>query len=159
MVFYTINNPQPTEWDGVAGGKKIKDLNPSSIKPFVLNYDPRPRPVWDVTLYELIDYNKADPQKASTTPPLPSTGDPAESSNLSSNQKISSIKIEGKLIVVFFKTGATQPNDQRPWQGELDVFTESDTNLYDNLMGIWCGTWPTRFPCASGLVIISGGIY
>jgi len=159
LVFYTINNPQPTEWDGVSGGKKIADLKPSSIKPFILNYEPQPRPVWDVTLYELIDYNKADPNKWNNQPPFPSKGDPAESSNLSSDQKISSIKIEGELIVIFFKTGATESNDQKPWQGELDVFTESDSNLNDNKMGTWCGTWPTRFPCAAGMVIVSDGIY
>lgn len=167
LAIYTLNYPnlQPSEWSGIQGGKTIKDLHPSSIKPFILNYEPQPRPIWDVTLYELVDYNKADSEKWKKETDLPSSGEGAKASTIDGSQKIGSLKMEGEFIVVFFKNSASGGSN-KPWEGEIDVFTESDTNLYDNLMGRWCGTWPCIwplkcYPCApgGGLVVISGGIY
>ncbi len=161
LAIYTLNYPnlQPSEWSGIQGGKTIKDLHPSSIKPFILNYEPQPRPIWDVTLYELVDYNKADSEKWKKETDLPSSGEGAKASTIDGSQKIGSLKMEGEFIVVFFKNSASGGSN-KPWEGEIDVFTESDTNLYDNLMGTWCGTWPLRNPCApGGLVVISASIY
>lgn len=160
LAFYTFSssNPQASAWDQVEG-QSIADLKPSSVRPFILNYYPQPRPVWYVNLYELVDYNKADPEKwKKEDVSLPSTGDPASSDTTGSSQKLGSLRIEGEYIVVFFKEGASSENSW--WKGDIDVFTESDTNLYDNLMGTWCGTWPLRNPCApGGLVVISAEIY
>ena len=100
----------------------IKDLKPSSIKPFILNYEPQPRPVWFVSLYELVDYNKADPNKwKKEDVELPTSGQAAKSSTIDASQKLGSLKIEGKFIVVFFKKQTTSSGNS--WQGDIDVFT------------------------------------
>lgn len=154
-------NPEPSEWAGIQGGKTIKELHPSSVKPFVLNYQPKARPVWFADLYELVDYNKADSAKKKVEVTLPSSGQAAKSSTVDSGQKLGSLQIEGSLFVVFFKEKTTSSGNS--WQGEIDVFTESDTNLYDNLMGRWCSKdgelGKEYWPCApGGLVVISGSV-
>jgi len=167
LAIYTLNYPnlQASEWAGILNGKTIKDLHPSSIKPFILNYEPQPRPIWYVNLYELVDWNKADPNKwKKEDVELPTSGQAAKSSTIGGDQKLGSLKIEGSLFVVFFKESASYSGDNKPWEGEIDVFTESDTNLYDNIMGRWCSKdgvlGKEYFPCApGGLVVISGGIY
>jgi len=160
LAVYTLNYPnlKPSEWSGIQGGKTIKDLNPSSIKPFILNYEPQPRPVWYVNLYELFDYNKADPNKWKEEVPLPSSGQATKFSTVGASQKLGSLQIEGSLIVVFFKEAGS---GNKPWEGDIDVFTGSDTNLYDNLIGRWCSNFVVGYsPCApGGMVVISGSIY
>lgn len=146
------SRPCPVETAGYE--LKIRDLRPSSAKPFILDY--KPAPDIGVTLYELIDFNRADENAWSRELGVPPSntcpgGEPNNtascSNRLDSGQTLGSVSIEGRIFVVFFRQGAN------PWDGDIDVFTTSDSNLYDNPIATWC--WN---PCAERALVVSASI-
>lgn len=146
--------------DSQPAGFEIKTIKPSSVRPFVL----RPASAQSyVEVYELVDFNIADPKKKKEKYTITTTAKLAsEYIDLSGfkDNKIGSVKIEGDLIVIFFKD--KQSGD---WASdvELDVVILTDANLNDNTMGLWCSqeVWnlPEYYPCPKQMVIVSGSIY
>jgi len=143
---------QPTAWQvpGRAG----------SIKTFILDFNASPSSY--AALYKHIDFNRKEPALAPEIKQIPPNMG-AGGFNLAQNKEIGSLKVEGPIFVIFFKTsGAWQTWNQNT---EIDVYSASDTNLNDNLMGIWnpsCaepkpGFEPPyrNFPCAGSIVIVS----
>jgi len=136
-------------------GFAINAIKPSSVRPFVLK---QPRSEAYVEVYELIDFNRADSSKKSAKHTLNGLASPYIST--SDFSKVGSVKIEGDLIVIFFKEA--QSGD---WASnvDLDVSILSDANLNDNTMGLWCSheVWslPEYYPCPQQMVIVSGSIY
>jgi hypothetical protein len=143
--------------DPKAAGFDTSKTKPSSVRPFVLK---QPRSGVYVEVYELIDFNRADPTKKSEKRTL--SGFASSYINLSDfkDNKIGSVKIEGDLIVIFFKE--EQSGDWAP-DVDLDVSIQSDANLNDNIMGYWCSheVWglPEYYPCPKQMVIVSASIY
>lgn len=147
---------------GVAGFK-ITAIKPSSVRVFVQK---KPRPNVYVELYELIDFNRANPDKKSkkyTQDVLSVTDYYGVSGYIplrSDFKKVGSVKVEGDLIVIFFKEEQTGD-----WSSDaiLDMAIDTDATLYDNLMGRWCREtiWKRwkYYPCPQQMVIISAGIY
>lgn len=146
----------PSEWP-------IQGFLVSSVRPFILNFHPSSS--WYVKLYKSIYFNRDDPSEQSLTH---SAGQINGADVFDVIPEIGSLKIEGKLIVVFFKD---PPGEGGSWGIEsiTDIFSQSDSNLNDNLMGIWLPdqcverrepTWRDRYyPCAHDMIIISGGTY
>ncbi len=167
-------------------GNQIKDLeNPvewllpddffaSSAKPFFFNF--RPDPSWYVSVFQLIDYNRGEPaadgkcwavRKFAGCDDMDIDGVTYYlNPGLGPFQETGSVKIEGDLIAIFFKNPGS-------WtlESEIDVYTQSDTDLNNNKMGDWredcveekggpAGSFRDRsYPCADRMIIVSAEIY
>jgi len=142
-------------------------IKPSSVRRFVIKDEPSPD--WYVNLYELIDYNEADPaarQKSYTLQGDLSecydglkTDFPEQTPSFGGNYYFQSAKIEGNLFVVFFREG----DCNAPWTAKTEVYAliSSDHNLNDNRpMNQWCqpGTI-SAIPCAESMVIVSADMF
>jgi hypothetical protein len=141
-----------------AAGFDITAIKPSSVKTFILK---KPRPEVYVELYELIDFNKADTDRKSEKHTIDGpSGFTSYYVDTSTFTRVGSVKIEGDLIVIFFKD--KQSGDWPP-DAIIDVIVNTDANLYDNLMGRWCWQWvwfdKEYYPCPKQMKIVSGGIY
>ena len=162
----------PAEWSL----EKEKVFSPASAKPFSLNLHPLSS--WYVELYQFTDFNRDVKPSSQSSQSQQSVQKKytVSSLNLSSNistgvtdiglgpfSEIGSLKIEGDLIVVFFK-------DPGPWNltSDIDIYTESDSNLNDNLMGRWDPQCVEKrkkvledryFPCADHMVVISASVF
>jgi hypothetical protein len=143
----------PTEWSLPA------DLKVSSVMPFLINY--RPAPSWYISLYESVSYNQYNTTAKSVTHSTAGISGAEVFSVIPGTKEIGSLKIEGNLIVIFFKNGGG-------WtlETEIDVFTQSDNNLNGNIMGRWdpsCvvkGSIPLfdrYYPCADHIVVVPYG--
>jgi len=195
---YIPNQGQQIMWDfGLQNevSKMSVALNGiGSIRPFILNKDPSINDF--VQIFELVDFNKADKNAHSQMVDLSqsysifnlfSLGGAGEYYNITdinlpslprlnpSLPVVRSVKIQGDLIVIFFKqnfiTGLFGTNQERT--AEINVFISSDTNLSDDVMGGWCyipgetvtlpdGT-TTRArdeykPCANQMMVMFGKI-
>jgi hypothetical protein len=172
-----IYKPNPTEDGGLIGTFDVS-VRPSSVRPFLISDDDI-HSEWYVEIFELIDYNRADPTKishkytgltnfgcypvaqffpgagSSGTGGAGSPGSPT-SSGLPPHQ-FQSVKIEGNMFVIFFKDRNCGSGDWLP-QTDLYVLPSKDTNMNDNMpIGGWCGTAPHTYPCAQSMVIVGGG--
>ncbi|MDP2967000.1 MAG: pilin [bacterium] len=141
-----------------AAGFDITAIKPSSVKTFILK---KPRPEVYVELYELIDFNKYDTDRKSEKHTIDGpSGFSSYYVDTSTFTAVGSVKIEGDLIVIFFKD--KQSGDWPP-DAIIDVIVNTDANLYDNLMGRWCWelVWFHKeyYPCPKQMKIVSGGIY
>ena len=149
QVVYTL--------DLEVGPFEVSAINPSSIRTFVLK---QPRPESYVEIYELIDFNKADPEKESQQYGL--GGELAIGEYIEDFEEVGSVRIEGELIVIFFKEEYSDPEGWPP-DAILDVVINTDSNLYDNPMGRWCrrSVWQLfeYYPCPKQMAIVSGGVY
>lgn len=134
----------------------ITAIKPSSVRTFVLK---EPRAGVYVQLFELIDFNKADTKKKSQVYTL---SELARGEYIEDFDEVGSVKIEGELLVIFFKEEYRDPKGWPP-DAILDVVFSTDANLHDNLMGRWCTRsiwqfWET-YPCPKQMAIVSGGAY
>jgi hypothetical protein len=136
-------------------GYDITAIKPSSVRTFILE---EPRPEAYVEIYELIDFNRADTSKKSSHIDVDTI---APSFTIGGQfERVGSVKIEGNLIVIFFKE-----MDVLDWSSAtiIDVIVNTDVNLYDNLMGRWCSELvfdeEEYYPCPKQMVIVGGGIY
>ncbi len=159
----------PVEWSL----EKEKVFSPASAKPFSLNLHPLSS--WYVELYQFTDFNRdvklssqsqQPAQKKYTVASLDlstNISTPVHNIGLGTFFEIGSLKIEGDLIVVFFK-------DPGPWYltSDIDIYTESDSNLNDNPMGRWNPRCVEKrrpvledryFPCADHMVVISASVF
>lgn len=154
QVIYKWEFKEPLGFD-------ITKIEPSSVRPFILK---QPRPEVYVEAYELIDFNKAESSKKSkkyTISGLVSSKyEDLSYFSYKEKTKVGSAKIEGDLIVIFFKDAQS---GFWPPDAILDVAVNTDANFYDNLMGRWCWepAWTLweYYPCPKQMVIVSGGIY
>lgn len=126
--------------------------SPSSIRPFVLK---KPRPGAYIEVFELTDFNWADPEKKSEIFAL---GESLAKGWPIDFAEVGSVKIEGELIVIFFEQAGEWYSDT-----VLDVILETDANLHNNRMGRWCTRMvflrQEYYPCPQQMVIVSAGIY
>jgi len=165
QIIYTL--------DAQIHGFDIGKIKTSSVKNFIINDEPSSE--WYVELFQLKDYNEADPEKKSKQygkrdlAGLTECYDglicdsgrscdfPKESPWFGGNYYFQSVKIEGDLIVVFLKgidCSATWGQNT-----ETYVLVNSDSNLNDNRpMCNWCQYIPDRIPCAESMVILSAEI-
>lgn len=180
---------QPSEW------LVPQEFGASSTKPFILNYEPSP--TWYVKLYQSILFNRdketsegacwaIEPLLHPSQEPFCSLLYPAGDYGKTAvyfpdltaplgfeplygigTQEIGSIEIEGDLIIIFFRDVYDPENSDRVWNA-IDVITKpGDSDLNNNLMGIWnprCyepqPDWFDRdFPCANNMLIISGSFF
>lgn len=136
-IFYTVTRPDKFLHFSLAvwGGT----FKPSSVKLFRINENPSLD--WYAEIYESTDFNRADPSKNSKKYGEADLSNLAPCYNISddfpiykpifgSNYQIQSLKIEGDLIVVFFKNYICGGD----WFIEVDVYplAESDHNLQNN---------------------------
>lgn len=149
----------------------ITAIKPSSVRPFVVEYA---RPESFLKLYELINFNKADPNASSSTremrknrfatfvPPLPPFERVGDGNRV--GIRIGSTEIEGNLIVVFFKDFYTQTVEALT-SADLDVVLQTNADLHTRAQTLrWCWFRPWRvfydyFYCSEKIFIIAGGIY
>ncbi len=138
------------------GKFEITQIRPSSVKLFTFR---QARSGSYVELYELTDFNRADPDRESERS---NVGGLVGSTSYidTSDFETGSAKIEGDLIVIFFKD---EHSGDWPDSAVIDVIVSTDANINDNLMGRWCnrGVYGFReyYPCPQQMVVISGGIY
>lgn len=176
-IMYTTREPiRIISYDGI-------EIKPSSVKVFLFH---EPRPEAAVTLYEKIDFNKEDPEKyKSKKYNVDWLATDFIKDNIFLNKvdeqckditkegrckchtwgekcpsKIGSMRVEGKLITIFFRDSGDCRGD---WGGKtiIDIHIKTDTNLNNDLMGRWCEETKLRnekFPCAACMIIISGGV-
>ena len=82
--------------------------------------------------------------------------------DISSFPQIGSLEMQGDFIVIFFKDQlGCQDCPVWDYDTDIDVFTSTDLNLGDNIMGTsWCAKYLyaySYYPCAKTMVIVSGG--
>lgn len=143
-------------------------IKPSSVRTFTLK---QPRSGSYVQLYELIDFNKAASSTAASSTHTAtglSNGYYYMDDLNPKLETVGSVKIEGQLIVIFFKDRIEKNEDWIP-DVILDVVIATDANLYDNVMGRWCERpfqgewtvlgWSGYYPCPKTAVVLSGGVY
>jgi|GEM_PF-2937158 len=156
-----------TRSSGVVSWTVPSDMQPSSIRPFILNQKSDSSSYID--LYQQISFNRDS--NTAKTQHLTSGGSPALSHainlptpNGGSLPEIGSLKIEGHLIAVFF------PETTSSWTSDtqIDVYTESDSDLNNNLMERWRNNCreirpgfqrPRDYPCAGEVVTVNGSIF
>lgn len=149
-------------------------MKPSSIRVFLLS-DKAPNSDWYTQLFEVESYNRAGTETAAKTQKYNSiesciqlSGDfPIGSTTLGGNggaavgavlppHQFQSAKIEGPLLVIFFKDACASG-----WgpETELYVMARSDSNLNDNApFKDWCGTASKPYPCSQGMIMLVGGL-
>jgi hypothetical protein len=145
-----IYKPNPTEDGGLIGTFDVS-VRPSSVRPFLISDDDI-HSEWYVEIFELIDYNRADPTKIShkytgltnfdcypVVQDFPGAGSSgtggagspggSTSSGLPPHQ-FQSVKIEGNMFVIFFKdldcasltNLANDPDWVNPWTNAVDLY-------------------------------------
>jgi len=162
QIIYTApRNNMPAHFD-------ISRLNASSIKPFMFMKNPSPN--WYVKIFEFPNQNdegRKEDGKSKTygfkdwyylralDPPF----EKKESTFSFDDHQFRSIKIEGKLIVIFFKSLGSGGN----WEIQTEIYVlthNSDNELNDNRpIGQWCGGIIGKFACAESMIIIPAGTY
>jgi len=147
-------------------------LKVSSVKPFILKYGGGSSSY--IELYERISFNRDDDtahkaqlrldENDATSPSIRLREDLAfPKPKGGSLPEIGSIKIEGPLIAIFFRDAEGRWTQET----EIDVYTESDSDLNNNLLERWRNDckesrklwFGRRYPCAAKIVIVNGAIY
>lgn len=150
--------------------KDTPEIKVSSARPFIFSENSSPS-TWEVTTYERRHFNKELPpdEREGASAECDAGGFTGDRKCSSISARIGSVKLEGNLMLVFtLDPFAGEVGGFHPAL-EIDIFLDSDTDLYNNRMGEWKASTcsdpplggvgdPEPYPCADGLFLVNARI-